>query len=170
MNGKNKCKILKEIRRRIAEANDIEYVTRECEFRGECKGTCPRCESELRYLEKQLEKRRMCGKQIVVATLATGLLFTSAGCDLFDKKSAIQDAVLYEDSETVPEDIDELEGDVVYEPELIGEVPYTPEENEEEPELMGDVPYIPEEEPELMGAPEENDILEEDAACEVPAE
>ena len=58
MLGKRKCKILKEIRQRIADANDIEYVTRECEFQGECRGTCPRCEAEVRYLEEQLERRR----------------------------------------------------------------------------------------------------------------
>ena len=57
MRGKQKCRILKDIRRRIAEENDIPFVTRECGFQGECRGTCPRCESELRYLEQQLERR-----------------------------------------------------------------------------------------------------------------
>ena len=57
MLGKEKCRILKQIRQRIADENDIPYVTRECTFRGECKGTCPRCESELRYLERELALR-----------------------------------------------------------------------------------------------------------------
>ena len=47
MLGKKKCRILKEIRQKIADENDIPYVTHECKFQGECKGTCPRCESEL---------------------------------------------------------------------------------------------------------------------------
>ena len=42
MRGKDKCKILKEIRQRIADENDIPYVTRECSYQGECTGTCPR--------------------------------------------------------------------------------------------------------------------------------
>lgn len=36
--GKQTCKILKEIRRQIAEANDIEFVTSECRYRGDCLG------------------------------------------------------------------------------------------------------------------------------------
>ena len=47
MRGKQKCKILKEIRQRIADENDIPFVTRECSFQGECTGTCPRCESDI---------------------------------------------------------------------------------------------------------------------------
>ena len=41
MNGKSKCKILKEIRRQIAENNDIEFVTSECKYQGDCLGTSP---------------------------------------------------------------------------------------------------------------------------------
>ena len=52
MSGKEKCRILKEIRRRIAEENDIALVTRECSYQGECRGSCPRCEAELRALEE----------------------------------------------------------------------------------------------------------------------
>ena len=50
--GKKTCKILKEIRRQIAEANDIEYVVEECQYKGDCLGTCPKCEAEVRYLEQ----------------------------------------------------------------------------------------------------------------------
>ncbi len=55
MLGRAKCKILKEIRQTIADENDIPYVTRECTYQGDCSGTCPKCESELRYLEQELE-------------------------------------------------------------------------------------------------------------------
>lgn len=44
--GKEICGILKDIRRRIAEANGIEYVAAECRYEGDCSGTCPRCEAE----------------------------------------------------------------------------------------------------------------------------
>ena len=80
MRGKQKCKILKEIRQRIADENDIPYVTRECSFQGECTGTCPRCESELRYLEQQLENRRRLGKHVSVAALCVGIAVASVGC------------------------------------------------------------------------------------------
>lgn len=72
--GKTTCRILKEIRRQIAEANDIEYVVEECQYKGDCKGTCPKCEAEVRYLESQLQKRQMLGKAVVVAGLSLGVI------------------------------------------------------------------------------------------------
>lgn len=80
MKGKNKCKILKEIRQKIADENDIPYVTRECTYQGECRGTCPKCEAELRYLEQELEKRRRLGKTVAVAAVAAGLSMTLSAC------------------------------------------------------------------------------------------
>ncbi|MBO7157542.1 MAG: hypothetical protein J6W31_02965 [Clostridia bacterium] len=88
MHGKKKCKILKEIRKQIAKDNDITYVTTECKHQGNCKGTCPKCEAEVRYLEAELEKRRMAGKQVVVAGIAAAMMM-SASCtpDMEDTRS-----------------------------------------------------------------------------------
>lgn len=69
MFGKEKCKYLREIRKKIALENDIALVTNECTFKGECKGTCPKCEAEVRYLERELDKRRSLGKVITLAGL-----------------------------------------------------------------------------------------------------
>lgn len=80
MKGKNKCKILKQIRQQIADENDIPYVTRECSYQGECSGTCPKCEAELRYLEQELEKRRRLGKAVTVAALAATISIGASGC------------------------------------------------------------------------------------------
>jgi len=80
MLGKKKCRILKEIRQKIADENDIPYVTHECRFQGECSGTCPRCESELRYLEKQLAARAAAGKRVAIAALCAGMAFSATGC------------------------------------------------------------------------------------------
>lgn len=77
--GKQTCKILKEIRRQIAEANDIEFVTSECRYKGDCLGTCPKCEAEVRYLEQQLRKRQLMGKAVVLAGLSAGMIAFS-GC------------------------------------------------------------------------------------------
>jgi hypothetical protein len=65
--------MLKEIRRQIARANDIEFVTAECKHKGDCAGTCPKCESEVAYLEEQLARRRRLGLTTRVAGLALGL-------------------------------------------------------------------------------------------------
>ena len=50
MTGKEKCRLLRQIRREIAESNGIPYSTEECTFEGACTGTCPRCEEEVRVL------------------------------------------------------------------------------------------------------------------------
>lgn len=71
--GKQTCKILKDIRRQIAEANDIEYITSECQYKGDCIGTCPKCEAEVHYLEQQLERKRMTGKVIALLGISAGL-------------------------------------------------------------------------------------------------
>lgn len=80
MLGRAKCKILKEIRQKIADENDIPYVTRECTYQGSCSGTCPKCESELQYLESELEKRRRLGKGVAVTALCTGIIIGTAAC------------------------------------------------------------------------------------------
>ena len=77
--GKQTCRILKEIRRQIAEANDIEFATSECRYKGDCLGTCPKCEAEVRYLEQQLRARSLAGKAVTLAGMSAGLVLM-AGC------------------------------------------------------------------------------------------
>lgn len=72
MNGKKICKSLREIRCRIARANDIDYTPAVCTHEGNCSGTCPACESELRYIERQLLRRTATGKKVALAGLALG--------------------------------------------------------------------------------------------------
>ncbi len=72
--GKQTCRILKEIRRQIAEANDIEFVTTECRYKGDCLGTCPKCEAEVRYLEQQLRQRSLMGRTVALAGISAGVL------------------------------------------------------------------------------------------------
>ena len=71
--GKDICKELKAVRKRIAEENDIELEIPECTYQGPCKGTCPRCESEVRYLENALAQKIRMGKVATVAGLALTL-------------------------------------------------------------------------------------------------
>lgn len=76
MNGKKICEVLRGIRQDISSANGIEYTPAVCNHKGDCSGTCPRCESEMRYIERQLRLRRAMGKAAVVAglTLSTATL------------------------------------------------------------------------------------------------
>ena len=78
--GKKTCKILKEIRKQIAAENDIKLVVEECTYQGDCLGTCPKCEAEVRYLERELEKRQRMGKAAVFAGMSIGTLLTAAAC------------------------------------------------------------------------------------------
>ena len=80
MRGKNTCKILKEIRRQIAEQNDIELVVSECTYQGDCLGTCPKCEAEVRYLERELAKRQALGKAAVFSGMAMSSLMGMVAC------------------------------------------------------------------------------------------
>ena len=72
--GKNICKQLKEVRRRIAEENNIPLEIEECTYKGECRGTCPRCEAEVRFLENALADRQSLGKVVRVAGVALALM------------------------------------------------------------------------------------------------
>lgn len=73
MTGKEKCELLKRIRREIARANGIEYETTDCTFQGDCYGFCPKCDSEVMYLERELQKKAQEGENIQL----TGLAYTS---------------------------------------------------------------------------------------------
>lgn len=88
--GKHTCKILKEIRRRIAEANDIEFATSECRYKGDCTGTCPKCEAEVRYLEQQLRARSLAGKAVALAGISAGMIALS-GCGASSAKNQSND-------------------------------------------------------------------------------
>ena len=125
--GKQTCKILKEIRKQIAAENDIELITSECTHKGDCAGTCPKCEDEVRYLERELEKRQRMGKVAVFAGMSLGTLFAASGCvhvvqPLAGMPMTPPDSVEVIDPDTIPER--PLPGDVMMptpEPEKEGE-------------------------------------------------
>ena len=119
MAGKEKCRILKQIRQRIADENEIPYRTRECTHTGECSGTCPFCESEVRYLESQLKKRASLGKKIRLAAICAGMAVSVAGCTVADP---IQDQITGMLVPEPTEHIEVLSGEVAWpEPEATEE-------------------------------------------------
>lgn len=73
-NGKDICKQLKDIRQQIASENDIPLEVHECHYDGPCNGTCPRCDAELQYLEKEMVRRGKLSK----AALVTGVTLSLA--------------------------------------------------------------------------------------------
>lgn len=185
MKGKEKCKALKEIRRQIAEQNDIAYAVSECTHQGDCKGTCPKCESELRYLERELEIRKNLGKAVVVAGISAGICAPMTACspvdvvsdayqavyDLFHPEEVMEGAMEY-----IPPTTEELAGDVEYIPPETEEIDggleeYDPDEVEDldaalpsEEELAGEIPLAPSSEEDLEEI--EEYILEGDIAVD----
>lgn len=80
--GKKTCDQLKAVRQQIADANGIDYKPHECTFEGECRGTCPACEGEMRYIERELQRRQSLGKKIAVVGLAAvGIISTEVACE-----------------------------------------------------------------------------------------
>ncbi len=113
--GKQICKILKEIRRQIAEANDIEFVTSECRYKGDCLGTCPKCEAEVRYLEQQLRARSLAGKTVVLSGISAGMILMF-GCS--GTTSSNQSNETLQDEPTAPVEQTETSESIKEEVEL----------------------------------------------------
>jgi len=78
--GKKICGELKKIRRRIADENGIKLDIPECTYEGDCRGTCPRCEWEVKYLEQSLFERLKLGKIATISGIAIGLSACAGGC------------------------------------------------------------------------------------------
>ena len=98
MTGKEKCEILRSIRRQIAKTNNIlfpAWMEEECTYRGnDCKGTCPKCESEIRYLEDMLN---------VMVAAGMKLRLSGISADAISVKKTEVDPIIAE-LEPIPED------------------------------------------------------------------
>lgn len=70
MTGREKCEILRDMRRKIAEANGIVYLTSECTFQGDCLGFCPKCDAESKYLDSELNRIAKSGQKIRIAGIS----------------------------------------------------------------------------------------------------
>lgn len=150
MKGKDKCKALKEIRRQIAEKNDIPYVVSQCKYQGDCLGTCPKCEAELRYLERELAIKRGLGKAAAVAGISISVCASLTACTSGN-------------GSTDPE-YEELGGAVeIYDPadEAAPETDVEEPENEENPEIDEKIEKIGDKEKE-EGIGETNEPLDTD--------
>ncbi len=115
MTGKEKCEFLKNVRREVARANGIEIEESVCGHKGECRGTCPKCEADLQNLTKEIDRKRSLGKRVALAGAALGVCASMTGCGIIEK--AID--IINEQKNPQP--------DIMGMVELAGEVPYTDE-------------------------------------------
>lgn len=127
--GKKICQTLKEIRLQVARTNDIPYEPTECKHKGDCPGTCPKCEEEVRYIEYQLNVRRMMGKAVAVAGVSAGLTALAA-CNISTQKNTLEgempiqnDTVIHQKSEYKEEAKSMIvKGDTISEEFIVGEI------------------------------------------------
>ena len=84
MTGKEKCNLLREIRKQIARANDIVYLSADCTYDGPCKGTCRVCDAEIQYLENALNEKVKRGESICLSGLSVDALVGSVNSNLED--------------------------------------------------------------------------------------
>lgn len=54
--GKAVCAYLRGIRNDLAKANNIPFESEPCDFKGDCAGTCEKCDQEASYLRNELDK------------------------------------------------------------------------------------------------------------------
>ena len=157
MKGKDKCNYLKKLRNKAAKANGIDYHSEECKFKGECLGTCPKCEAELRELTKKInEKNRrkgLIGASIGVAALGlvgcTNTTDVSNGMGIVgpnipsqvESDNATEGVPVPTQESNLKKGVEEGKDDI----ELSGNVVYVPPKDTDETEetcddvLMGDV-------------------------------
>lgn len=104
MKGKDKCELLKSIRRQVAERYGLEYYPRECQHDGDCAGTCPRCDAELRDLQRQLKEKGI--NDIELNEEIKDLL------DAVDEQPQDADNIHILQGDVVSPEQEELEGDI----------------------------------------------------------
>ncbi len=95
MTGKEKCEMLKSIRKQIAEANDIKYIEPECHNEKYCQGTCPQCDAQIRYLDKEISRKVANGESITISSISV---------DPFEKIIERADDIFFEEVCDLPPD------------------------------------------------------------------
>lgn len=96
MTGKEKCELLKAMRKEIAEANGIVYLTSECTFQGDCPGFCPKCDAEARYLDSELNRLAKEGKDIKVSGLTYQKFLATAEATVASTQSVPDNEIMIE--------------------------------------------------------------------------
>ena len=89
-NGKSICASLKQVRSAWPTPTVLYMPPKNATLRGDCNGTCPACEAEVRYLEHQLDLLRKAGKAVTVMGVALGITLTT-GCKQTNNPKALQE-------------------------------------------------------------------------------
>lgn len=71
--GKQKCELLKSIRKQIAKKYELNYNPSTCHHKGNCKGFCPLCDEEIKDLNKQMEAKGFAQFEITDDVIQSGI-------------------------------------------------------------------------------------------------
>lgn len=163
MNGKQKCEMLRYIRKTLAEGYGIKYVPKECDHEECATGTCPLCEQEADFILGELLKRGKTGE-----LNKDDLKFFKDLDTLFDEPTDKEDEDLLPMGIPAPFDEEDLVGEIDDEPEeLMGDmdVPFDYDDQDKDGQgeigdepvaLMGDIIADPEDD-DQDGDEQEND-------------
>jgi TonB family protein len=112
--GKKVCTSLKQVRKQIADANGIPYEITPCPHDGsQCPGTCTKCESEVRYIERELSLRRAAGKAVSLVGLSLGISAAfAANAPQASAKNDIKNSIAVETS--TPNDTTATEENMIF--------------------------------------------------------
>lgn len=110
MNGKEKCELLKLIRKTFAEENGITFSSETCEQK-ECSGTCSKCEED--------------AQKILSAIKNLNSFSNEATCELFQ-------SLIHENNEEIPSDetSEILKGQITREGHRYRELRFDPKSRE----------------------------------------
>lgn len=107
MTGKEKCKLLRQIRQEIANSNGIVYITTECTYEGDdCLGTCPKCDQEIAYLDAELNRKIADGEFVTISGISLNTFNASIPASMPTNNG--------EDAPVVMGDFMPLDGDLSY--------------------------------------------------------
>ena len=170
--GKRICNELRAVRRSIAEENGIALVQPECTHQGDCLGTCPRCEAEVRQLEQALTRRLAMGRAATVA----GLSLSLAACGGSPQPSLTVDTPLAPNDSAPETTLTQMDSISVYEvvdyepPEVIETLGIVIPDDLDDPEFVTNPPDTLRQPSEPVAVKEENEeeellgVIQEDMA------
>ena len=70
MTGKEKCRLLRQIRKEIAEANNVVFLSADCNNDADCAGTCALCDAEVQWLDAELLRKAAAGHKLTLKGLS----------------------------------------------------------------------------------------------------
>lgn len=105
--NKEKCRKLKQIRKRLADTLHIDLHQRECTYEGPCSGTCPKCKQEEQQLNQAILKKTALAAGVVTMTVGlTGCIMETEGTPMIINPTTTEEELSGAVEYIPPEEID----------------------------------------------------------------